>query len=58
MFGLSADMSGGNRIYSVQARICPAKWVNALQKSRSGAKTINLGPDKLMTCKQDTIKHI
>jgi hypothetical protein len=27
-------------------------------KNRSGTKTMNLGPDKLTTSKQDTIEHI
>jgi hypothetical protein len=31
---------------------------NTERKSRSGAKTINLGPDKLTTSKQDIIEHI
>jgi hypothetical protein len=39
-------------------RICPIKLDLALQKSRSGAKTINLGPDKLMTCKLNIIELI
>jgi hypothetical protein len=34
------------------------KQDNTQQKSRSGIKTINLGPDKLTTSKKDTIEHI
>jgi hypothetical protein len=42
MFGLRSDMSG-------LGRICPAPVTrNFVQrKSRSGAKTVRLGPDKL-----------
>jgi hypothetical protein len=58
MSGLRADMSGVNQICSIQTQICSTKQVNALWKSRSGAKMINLGPDKFTTCKQDTIEHI
>jgi hypothetical protein len=43
-------MSGVNRI-------CPARQVYVLWKNRSKVKTINLGPDKLTTSKQDTIEH-
>jgi hypothetical protein len=39
-------------------QICPVKLDLALRKSRSGVKTINLGPDKFTTIKQDTIEHI
>jgi hypothetical protein len=28
------------------------------QKSRSGTKTMNLGPDELTISKQDTIEHV
>jgi hypothetical protein len=51
MSSLRADMSDVNRI-------CPVKQVHVLRKSRSGANTIHLGPDKLTTCKQDTIEYI
>jgi hypothetical protein len=51
MSSLRADMSSGNWI-------CPARHVFTLRKSRSRTKTINLGPDKFMTCKQDTIELI
>jgi hypothetical protein len=58
MSDLRADMFGGNWICLTQARIYPVKQVFALCKNRSGTKTINLAPDKLATCKQDTIEHI
>jgi hypothetical protein len=58
MSGLKADISIGNQICPAQAQICLIKQVYAMQKSRSGAKMINLGPDKLTTYKQDTIEHI
>jgi hypothetical protein len=51
MSSLRMDMSAGNRICLARRQICPAKQVFALQKSRLGTKTINLGPDKLMTYK-------
>jgi hypothetical protein len=38
--------------------ICPVNQENKQQKSRSGTKMMNLGPDKLTTSKQDTIEHI
>jgi hypothetical protein len=37
-------------------RICLIKPDLAQQKSTSGAKTMNLGPDKLTTCKLSTKK--
>jgi hypothetical protein len=56
MSGLRSDISG-------LCRICPVKQEHALgldkqeqQKSRSGAKTMNLGLDKLTTCKLNTIE--
>jgi hypothetical protein len=39
-------------------RICLVKLDLAQQKSRLGAKMINLGPDKLMPCKLNTIELI
>jgi hypothetical protein len=43
--------------------MCPAwgpnmygKTESCAAESRSGAKTMNLGPDKLMTCKLNTIE--
>jgi hypothetical protein len=38
--------------------ICPMNQDNEQRKSRLGAKTMNLGPYKLTTNKQDTIEHI
>jgi hypothetical protein len=58
MSDLRADMSGGNRICLAQVWICPTKQVFTLRNSRSGAKKIHLGPDKLTICKQDTIEYI
>jgi hypothetical protein len=58
MFGLRTDMFGGNWICLAQTQICPIRQVYALRKSTSKAKTINLGPDKLINCKQDIIEHI
>jgi hypothetical protein len=37
-------------------RICPIKLDLALQKNRSGDKMMNLGPDKLTTCKLNTME--
>jgi hypothetical protein len=36
--------------------ICPVKLDLAQQKSTSGAKMMNLGPDNLTTCKLSTKK--
>jgi hypothetical protein len=58
MSGLRVDMSSGNWICPSQAQICLVGHVYELWKTRSGAKTINLGSDKLTICKQDTIEHI
>jgi hypothetical protein len=51
-------MSNRHWICSVQDRICLVNQDYKQQKSRSGTKTINLGPNKLMTSKKDTIEHI
>jgi hypothetical protein len=51
MYGLRVDMSGVNLDMSGLTGLHTAE-------NRSGAKMINLGPDKLTTCKQDTIDHI
>jgi hypothetical protein len=56
MSGLRADMSGVNQICSIQTQICSTKQVNALWKSRSGAKMINLGLNKLTAAKLNTIE--
>jgi hypothetical protein len=50
MSGLRSDISS---LY----QICPVKLDLALRKCRSRVKTMNLGPDKLTTSKQDTIEH-
>jgi hypothetical protein len=39
-------------------RICPVNQDYEQRKNRSETKMMNLGPDKLMTSKQDTIEHI
>jgi hypothetical protein len=49
MLGIGSDMSG-------LGHICPVKLDLALRKSRSGAKMMNLGPDKLMTHKVNAIE--
>jgi hypothetical protein len=51
MSGLRSDTSG-------LVQICLVKLDLTHWKSRSGAKTMNLGPDKLMTCKISTKKLI
>jgi hypothetical protein len=58
MSGLRMDMPGVNQICPAQARIYLIRQDYTLWKNRSGAKTINLGPDKLTTCKQDTIERL
>jgi hypothetical protein len=49
MFGLRSDMSG-------LGWICPVTRNFVQQKSRSGAKTICLGPDKLTINKLDNME--
>jgi hypothetical protein len=49
MSGLRLDISG-------LGQICSVKLDLALWKSRSGAKTMNLGPDKLTVHKLNTIE--
>jgi hypothetical protein len=67
MSGLRSDISGLcpalGRIYPgyvgyvwLGGQICPVKQEYALWKSRSGAKTMNLGLNKLTTCKLNTIE--
>jgi hypothetical protein len=46
-----------DRICLALGQICPVKLDLRLRKSRSGAKMMNLGPDKLTTSEQDTIEH-
>jgi hypothetical protein len=55
MFGLRLDMSELCQICLAWGRICRVKQEHALWKSRSGAKTMNLGPDKLIACKLNII---
>jgi hypothetical protein len=56
MSGFRSDMSGLCRICLSWGQICPVKPEHAQQKSRSGAKTMNLGPDKLTACKLTTLE--
>jgi hypothetical protein len=56
MFGLRSDMSG-------RGRICPSRGPDMsgqqklrAEKSRSGAKTMRLGPDELTISKLDNIE--
>jgi hypothetical protein len=51
-------MSSRHQICLVQDWICPVNQDYEQQKSRSGTKMMNLGPNKLTTSKQDTIEHI
>jgi hypothetical protein len=56
MSGLGSDMSGLGWICLIWGWICPVKLDLAQRKSRLGVKTMNLGPDKLTTCKLSTKK--
>jgi hypothetical protein len=58
MSDLRSDMSSLYRICPVGGRICSDKLNLVLQKSRLGVKTMNVGPDKFNTHKQDYIEHI
>jgi hypothetical protein len=49
-------MSGLGRIYPVWGHICLDKLDLTPQKNRSGVKMMNLGPDKLIACKLNTIE--
>jgi hypothetical protein len=49
MSGLRSDMSGLDRIYPITKNFIQ-------RKSRSGAKTMRLGPDKLTISKLDNIE--
>jgi hypothetical protein len=51
-------MSSKLRICPVQDRICLVNQDYEQLKSRSEAKMMNLGPDKLTTNMQDPIEHI
>jgi hypothetical protein len=56
MSGLRADMSGLGRICPIWGRICSVTRNFVQRKSRSGAKTIRLGPDKITISKLDNIE--
>jgi hypothetical protein len=56
MSDLRSDMSGLCQIYRFGGRICPVKLDLTLWKSRSGAKTVILGSDKLTTYKLNIIE--
>jgi hypothetical protein len=56
MFDLRSDMSGLGRICPAWERVCLITRNFMQQKSRSGAKTMRLGPDKLTICKQDNME--
>jgi hypothetical protein len=58
MSRLRVDMFDIHRISLILDWICSVNQDNEQRKSRSGTKTMNLGPDKLTTSKQDTIEHI
>jgi hypothetical protein len=49
-------MSGLGPICLVWGRICPVTRNFAQRKSRSGAKTMRLGPDKITISKLDNIE--
>jgi hypothetical protein len=56
MFGLRSNIPRLGQIHPVWGRICSVKLGLAQQKSRSASKMMNLGPDKLTTCKLTTKK--
>jgi hypothetical protein len=57
MSGLKSDMSGlGARYVRFEGRICPVTRNFMQQKSRSGAKTMRLDPDKLTISKLDNME--
>jgi hypothetical protein len=61
MAGLVRPLGGfsdQDRICLVWGEICSVKQDELQQKSRSGVKMMNLGPDKLTTNKQDTIEQV
>jgi hypothetical protein len=55
MSGLKSDMSGLGRRCSTWGQICSITINIVQRKSRSGAKTIHLGLDKLTISKLDNI---
>jgi hypothetical protein len=56
MSDLRSDMSGLGQICPVWGRICPVTRNFEQRKSRSGAKMMHLGPDKLTISKLDNIE--
>jgi hypothetical protein len=56
MSGLRSDMSELGWIYLVGGRICPIIRNFVQRKSRSRAKMMRLGPDKLTINKLDNIE--
>jgi hypothetical protein len=55
MFGLRSYMSGISQIYLAWGPDMSGKTGSHAAESRSRAKTMNLGPDKLTTCKLNTL---
>jgi hypothetical protein len=56
MSGLRSDMSGLGRYVLFGGRICPVTRNFVQRKSRSGAKTMHLGPDKVTISKLDNME--
>jgi hypothetical protein len=56
MSGLRSDMSRLGRICPIWGRICSIIRNFMQQKSRSGAKMMRLGPDKLTISKLDNVE--
>jgi hypothetical protein len=56
MSDLRSDMSYLGRICLAWGQICPVTRNFEQRKSRSGAKTMRLGPDKLTISKLDNIE--
>jgi hypothetical protein len=56
MSGIRSNMSRLGRIYPFGGRICPIIRNFMQRKSRPGAKTMHLGPDKLTISKLNNMK--
>jgi hypothetical protein len=56
MSDLRSDMTALGWICPAQGRICPVNRNFMQQKSRSGAKTMRLGPDELTITKLDNME--
>jgi hypothetical protein len=56
MFGLRSDMSGLGQICPARGRICLVTRNFMQRKSRSGVKTMCLGPDELTINKLDNME--